>query len=172
MHFFRHSCASWCFSTLLGEAACLDFVTENSSFWITVSSDSCDWDTGLELPHSCSPSFSKLTKGGRSEELHWVKFWKLQKSDVSFHFIENPPVGTHLSIYTYMKIKENKLLVAQIYMSVTSIKKPECFLLSKLFSAISFNILPGPQTAHMGLSRPVGHRTTGGYSMIHCPGQN
>ncbi|KAJ7406817.1 hypothetical protein WISP_131279 [Willisornis vidua] len=35
--------------------ACTPFhITENSSFLITVSSDYCDPDTGLELPNSCS----------------------------------------------------------------------------------------------------------------------
>lgn len=43
-------------------------ITENSSFWIPVSSDSCDPDTGLELPHSCSPSSSEITAGRPREQ--------------------------------------------------------------------------------------------------------
>ena len=82
-------------------------ITGTRSFWITVSSDSCDPEAGSELPHSCSPTSSEITRrearATSSKEIHRAKCWKLQKSDVSIHFTENTPVGTHLSNYTFRK---------------------------------------------------------------------
>lgn len=89
----------------------------------------------------------------------------LEASDVSFHVIENLPTGTHLSTCTFRKT--DWLFVVQICMSVTSIKKPKYFLLSKISSGLSFNKPTGLQTPHMGnnLSGPVDCRTTADYTM-------